>query len=378
MRILVVVPSYVPAFVYGGPIVSVAALCEALVRRGHQVRVLTTTANGTSELEPSNGTPSLLNGVEVIRYRRMTGDHTHLSPGLLFAFWRCLKQYDVVHIQSWWNLVAVPAALICLLRGVQPVISTRGSLTAYTFTHRRKGLKRAIHTFGGRWLLAQSQIHVTSARERQDLCEAVPGARVCVLPNIPDLPEPSAQVNPAHNELRILFLGRIDPIKRLDFLIRAVKGLPAHFWRLRIVGAGESLYMDSLKALAGKDSHISWHGPVYGDEKWRQYAWADLLVLPSYHENYGNVVIEALSQGTPVLLSDSIGLADWVTANRLGWIAGPDETAWRNSITRIFLHSDERARIRRLGPMCVRRDFDPGKLADAYIDLYTGSRRRSQ
>src|SRR5690606_29443736 len=162
------------------------------------------------------------------------------------------------------------------------------------------------------------------------------------------------------NELHILFLGRIDPKKRLDFLLQVLHGLDSVPWRLRIVGEGDPEYVESLKAATEGDPRIIWEGPIYGEEKWHHYAEADLVALPSHNENYGNVVIESLSQGTPVILSEHVGIAGWVTANRLGWITDSNEAAWRDAITRIFAEDVERERIRRDGPVCVRRDFDPG------------------
>jgi glycosyltransferase involved in cell wall biosynthesis len=341
-----------------------------MTRLGHCVSVMTTTANGKHELPVNTDRPILIEGVEVRRYPRLTRDNSNFTPGLLLELWRSVRQYDVIHIQSWWNLVVMPAALICLLRGVRPVISPRGSLTAYTFRHSRRGLKWALHTFGARWLLSRSLIHVTSERERLDVQEAVPGARSHVLPNILDLPKIQFLARASTNELHILHLGRIDPKKRLDFLIRVLRGLSTVQWKLSIVGDGDSCYIDFLKTSGGDDPRITWHGPVYGSEKWQLYAGADLFALPSYNENYGNVIIEALSQGTPVLMSSQVGIADWVTLNSLGWVADLDEGAWRDAITRISGLTAERERIRRDGPACVSRDFDPQVLAKRYIDMY--------
>jgi glycosyltransferase involved in cell wall biosynthesis len=338
---------------------------------------MTTTANGKYELPETGSTPLNIGGAFVYRFRRITGDHSNFSPGLLINLWRSVRQYDVVHIQSWWNLVAMPAAWICLLRGVRPVISPRGSITSYTFVHRRQGLKRLLHNVAGRQFLKRSLIHVTSERERQDVLEAVPQAQIRVLPNFLDWPASDIRTEPTTDEWRILFLGRIDPKKRLDFLLRVLRGLDSVPWRLHIVGEGESQYVKFLKVECGDDPRITWHGPVYGEEKWRFYAATDLVALPSHNENYGNVVIEALSQGTPVLLSGQVGIADWVTANRLGWVADPDEASWREAILHIMDQAEGRERIRREGPQCVSRDFNPAELVKRYIAMYEEHRSTS-
>jgi len=370
MKILQVIPSYKPAYVYGGPIQSVSALCEGLAAAGHDVTVYTTNANGRDDLDVETGKKYSIEGVSVYYFKRITGDHSNISPSLLWQLWRTVSSFDVVHVQSWWNLVAMPAALICLVRGIRPVISPRGSLTDYTFSHRRQGLKRMLHALGGKWLLTRSLIHVTSVREEVDVLRTVPRASVRILPNILELPKAVPVEAKDRIGFQMLFLGRIDPKKRLDFLIRVLQGLDTVPWRLRIVGSGDPGYLATLMGQGGNDPRISWDGPIYGEEKWRIYAAADLVALPSHNENYGNVIVEALSQGTPVLLSDQVGTLDWVAKNRLGWTAESNEQAWRDTINRIWSENGERQRIRREGPECVRRDFDPGMLANQYITLY--------
>ncbi|MBK7410264.1 MAG: glycosyltransferase [Saprospirales bacterium] len=103
MQILHLTPSYFPALIYGGPTLSVSRLCEAQILAEARVRVLTTTANGPVELDVPTGVPQDVNGVEVFYYPRLTKDHTHFSPQLLVQIWKQCRQFDVVHIHSWWN-----------------------------------------------------------------------------------------------------------------------------------------------------------------------------------------------------------------------------------------------------------------------------------
>ncbi len=147
MRILHITASYKPAFIYGGPIYSVAALCEKLSNRDFDfaqpdmvgktkinVVVYTTLANGKQELPYQNGETKIVEGVKVTYFKRITKDHSHFSPALLSALWRNAKNFDVIHIHSWWNLVSMGAVVICLLKGIKPIISPRGMLGDYTFS----------------------------------------------------------------------------------------------------------------------------------------------------------------------------------------------------------------------------------------------------
>ncbi len=125
MNILFIVPSYKPAYIYGGPIVSVARLAESLVQIGHTVTVYTTTANGPDELDMPLDRPVIMDGVRVQFFRRITKDHTHISPALWKAVWGTVKEYDAVHIHSWWNFLILGVSAICAMKGIKPVLSPR-------------------------------------------------------------------------------------------------------------------------------------------------------------------------------------------------------------------------------------------------------------
>ncbi|MEP6794892.1 MAG: glycosyltransferase, partial [Saprospiraceae bacterium] len=107
LKILFIIPSYKPAYIYGGPIRSVSTLCEALAEAGHQVNVFTTTANGKTELDVIPGNEYNVEGVHVTYFKRQTKDHTNLSAGLFRKVLDDCQRFDIIHIQSWWNFVAV-------------------------------------------------------------------------------------------------------------------------------------------------------------------------------------------------------------------------------------------------------------------------------
>ena len=80
---------------------SVAKLSEQLVRAGCQVSVFTTTANGKTELPVIPDIMTVVAGVNVTYFKRLTKDHSHWSPGLLLKLWRDATTFDVVHIHAW-------------------------------------------------------------------------------------------------------------------------------------------------------------------------------------------------------------------------------------------------------------------------------------
>jgi hypothetical protein len=147
LKILHITASYKPAFIYGGPIYSLAALCEAVQAEGERlkadsvyelenttsIQVYTTLANGKEELSYQNKETKIVDGVSVTYFKRLTKDHSHFSPALLSHLWKTAKDFDVIHIHSWWNLVSMGAVIICILRGVKPIVSPRGMLNYFIF-----------------------------------------------------------------------------------------------------------------------------------------------------------------------------------------------------------------------------------------------------
>lgn len=370
IRILEIIPSYKPAYVYGGPIYSVGALCEALVLGGCQVKVLTTNANGKVNLNVKTGSIQLVDGVEVIYHTRWTGDHSSFSPALLITLFRSIHQYDVIHLHSWWNLVIVPALLLCRIKGVRPVLSPRGSLTPYTAAHRHSTLKSMFHRLAGKRLLSWCFIHATSLQEKEDIASMVNPQRIFVLPNLLKLPVAFKRHEDSESVFRLIYLGRIEPKKNLEFMLDVLlTDFPVPY-RLEIIGEGEDTYIKALKERTATVSGISWLGPIHGDAKWQYLANADVILLPSFNENYGNVILEALSQGTPAIVSDKVGLKDYLVENRFGWVVPNTPEAWRSCLVETWHNQAERARIRNLAPQKIQQDFSTKGVAGHYMAMY--------
>ena len=376
MRILVVIPSYKPAYHYGGPVRSVSSLCEAMVRENHTVRVLTTNANGREKLNVETNTPQKIDGVDVTYFNRWTGDHSNFTPQLLIELWKSARSFDVIHLHAWWNLVTIPAVILCKWKGIRPVLSPRGSITHYTFSHRKAFVKRWFHQWIGEKLMKQCILHVTSRQEEEDILQYVRRPFVYTIPNLLDLPEQIVVPAGKQDVLQLVYLGRIDPKKNIEFLLEVVlKEFDIPF-TLQLIGEGDPVYMEQIKRMTAKNTSITWTGGLYEENKWVQLAKSDILLLPSINENYGNVVLEALSQGTAVIVSDTVGLKDYILENELGWVAGKQTDDWRKAIRKAWSDKSRLEQIRREAPLCIRRDFQQATLVSQYVDMYLETRNK--
>lgn len=403
MKITQITASYKPAYIYGGPIQSVAKLCEAMAALSDKreaesevdLQVLTTTANGAFELDVSIDKPILIDGVKVSYFKRWTKDHSHFSPGLLLNLRKeilhCIQDDKtgdkddklVVHIHAWWNLVSVLSCMVAKRYKVPVVLSPRGMLTAYTQRNRNSFSKKLIHQLIGKKLLQYCHIHATSEQEKQDILKVVTPKSITIIPNLVNsqLAVLSSQLAVSHEPLTVddslfhlIFLSRIEEKKGLELLFDALSLLDID-WRLTIAGSGKKEYVASLKTKAQSlmlDDHINWIGQVSDQDKFGLMAKHDILVLTSFNENFANVVIESLSTGTPVLVSQQVGLSDYVSEKQLGWICKLEANDIKITISNAFHDQEKRQKIRQLAPEIIRKDFDDLILVNRYLEMYKG------
>jgi glycosyltransferase involved in cell wall biosynthesis len=352
---------------------SVSQLSEQLINAGYITEVFTTTANGHQELLVSPGVRTIVDNVPVTYFKRLTGDHSHFSLSLIKSLWYNVKDFDIVHIHAWWNLVSVLSCLVAILRNVPVVVSPRGTLSEYSFSNRNSLAKRIIHIGLGRWLLKNVTVHVTSDREKKTIGKIISHERIVNIFNFVDFPKViPAQVEPLNTALlKLLFLSRIEEKKGLDILLNALANvsIPYH---LTIAGSGNAKYIEGLKRLAADleiSTHISWIG-FQGADKFTLIQRHDLMILPSHDENFGNVVIESLSVGTPVLISKNVGLADYVSEKQLGWVCALNQNSISSILGDIFNHRDRLTRIRLVAPEIIKEDFSGKVLTKKYVEMY--------
>ena len=372
MKILHINASYKPAFIYGGPTMSVSMLCEQAVKAGNEVTVYTTTANGQSEL-PEAKMAVLEDDVLVYRFKRLTKDHTHFSPALLNKLWREGHTFDIIHIHAWWNLVSVLACLVAVIRRVPVVVSPRGNLSNYSFTTNNMAVKRFMHFFLGKPLLKKCHIHTTSAQEQTTVLELVKPKSVFILPNLVKLPVyKNREINKISDKFKMIFFSRIEAKKGLDILFNALSEVTIPY-SLTIAGAGDDDYINELKLLATDlniAGTITWVG-FRQDDKFGLLSQHDLFVLSSHDENFGNSIIESLAVGTPVLISNNTGLKDYVLQNNLGWVCEANIAAFSNKINEIGLEQQTTLKeMRKRAPGIIYGDFSPENLTQQYLNRY--------
>lgn len=319
MRVLHVTPAYHPAHAYGGPIRSVHGLTRALAREGASVHVLTTNANGLREVVrmPTN---TLLEPERnlAVYFAPRVALHS-VSPALVARLESAVEWADVVHLTGVYSFTTFPTLGAVRLAQRPLVWSPRGSLQRWANT-RRRAAKAAWELACRRLLPERAVLHATSDDEAEQTKQRMPGLPCVVIPNGVDVPDNSR--HEPSDTYRVLFLGRLDPIKGIENLLEAAASLPGHV-TLTVAGAGDAQYATSLRARAqalGLGARASFVGEVADEDKAALFATSDVLVLPSFSENFGLVVAEALGHGVPAVAArgtpwrvlEERGLGKWV------------------------------------------------------------------
>ena len=363
---------------------SVSKLCEELVNVGKHVEVLTTTANGDTELNVKTGVTIFLDGVPVTYFNRLIKGNNHLSPTLLFGIWKRLRLKElshlrsIVHIHAWWNMVSVGSCLLTHLLSGKVILSPRGTLSNYSFGNRKSLAKNIFHRTIGKHMLNRCHFHVSTEKEKQDILNILSPRSICVIPNFVEFPGITFDKKPSDTArkttvFKLLFLSRVEEKKGLDILFAAL-AKSAFNYHLTIAGTGDPGYIGSLETLIselGIQQDISWIGQQSNGQKFLLLAEHDLMVLPSHDESFANVVVESLSEGTPVLISSNVGLADYVRSKDLGWVYEDGSENLKIDLQHAYEQTQKRNRIRMIAPGLIASDFHEHKLLKQYVDMYS-------
>jgi glycosyltransferase involved in cell wall biosynthesis len=385
MKILHIVPSYKPAFVYGGPIYSVSALCEAQTLNGDEVVVYTTNANGSRNLSEKLNTEHKINGVKVYYFNRITGDHTHISPSLWIKLFTNCKDFDFIHIHSWWSILVIGCAMILNLKRIKFIISPRGMFSPYSMMYNNNPLKSEIFMkYFIKPLLKKQIFHTTALSEQEEIKNLFSSkVKVFTLPNLLKFPKlPSIEyyndvISNDNKFLKLLFISRIDKKKGIEILLNSIpiiieSGLNI---KLTIIGTGDKKYIESLYSLSKQldiDKYISWKGNVEWELKFNDILENDILILPSYNENFANIILETLYAGKPVILSKYVGLNDYVKENNFGWVIDTNPEDLSQAISQFYIKRNDFVSIAAKMREKVRADFDSKQLTKMYEKSYRG------
>jgi glycosyltransferase involved in cell wall biosynthesis len=360
------------------------------VSHGVSVDIATTDDNGAGQLKVPLGRPVVEHGVTYWYFRRQIRFYTFSWP--LFDWLAThVGDYDLVHIHALFSFPATVGAFWASRRGVPYLVRPLGILNTWGMRTRRPFLKSLSLPLIERRILANAAaVHFTSEQER---CEAeliAPGTRSVVIPNPVaalgiEQKATSESFRSKYPELAgklvVLFLSRLDPKKGLDLLLdgfaktRAVRADAI----LVLAGNGDDGFVARLREQVQKlaiQRDVIWAGFLEGEDKRAAFAAADVFVLPSYSENFGIAVVEAMASGLPVIISDQVGIHRAVTRSKAGLVVQCDANEVQQALIEILASQEERDQMGRNGRW-LAGEYSPtavtARLLETYQNLARGN-----
>ncbi len=384
MKILQIMPTFIPSR-FGG--ISVFYnLSKNLVKRGHEVVVFTTDIKDRySRLSNIEGGRDI-DGIKVYYFKNVsnslaTKHRLSVPKGMTAAIKRRISNFDIIHLHNVRTFQNVIIHHYAKKYDIPYVVQARGSLL--TFFH--KGWqKRIFDVIWGHGILedASKLIALTPIEAAQYRNTGINEGKIEIIPNgidlsefnnLPERGEFRRKYGLGDNQRIILFVGRIHKAKGLNLLVRAFAELSRLLENIKLVIVGpDDGYLPSLKKLIADleiSNELLFTGYLDGEDKVEAYVDADVFVLPSIYEIFGNVVLEACACGTPVVITDHCGIADAIDG-QAGLVVPYDKKALGKAILEILSDEKRRQEFGERGKSLIRQQFDWLKIAEQIEHTY--------
>ncbi len=388
MKILHVVPSYIPAYRHGGPVKAVHELCKALVDKGHDITVFTTNADGRKTLDiPFYGDrPRIVEGVKVF-YFPLTFIRWYFYAKYLWrTFKKRIPDFDLIHIHAVFLYPTLAAAALARRYKIPYLLNPFGALDPLAI-RERSFIKKSLYLrlVEQRNIRKASAMHLVSEYEKKQFLSLGFKTPVHVVSrglNIADYPNlnHSRYLRERYPQLRgkkaILFLGRVYFEKGLDLLgeafERVLKRSKDVF--LIIAGPDERGCLKKLKAAFRKTGiikNVLFTGMLLGDDKLSALYGSDIFVLPSHRESFGIAVLEAMACRLPVIVTNRVGLVPHVKEYQAGIVTDCDSDEIAEAILKLLEDQALRQSLGQNGRRLIEDRFTMDKIADQMAEVYS-------
>lgn len=383
MKILQVIPSISPTM--GGPSEVVLNLVKALRQLGSDIEIVTTNDDGNTLLDVPLRQRIEYKEVPIWFFPRVSSRMKEyiFSPELAPWLWEHMGDYNLVETHYLFSYAPTCAAAIARWQGIPYVVRTMGQLSPWALA--QSCLKKQVYS----WLIEHHNlnraavVHSTSTGEAEDIRNFGVKTPVLTLPlgvNIPH-PLPDAKQKLRHiygistETPVVLFLSRLHYKKRPDLLLQALGRLVKqnYDFHLIVAGSGEPEYETQLKNLAislGISHQISFAGFVIGQDKDLLLQGSDMFVLPSFSENFGIAVAEAMAAGLPVIITPGIQISPEVAAAQAGLVVESTLETLAEAIAKLLKSPNLRQQQGDNGKQLVKQQYSWEAIAQNLTSVY--------
>ncbi|MFE5819638.1 glycosyltransferase [Streptomyces sp. NPDC056479] len=352
---------------FGGPTSVAAGQLEECATRGHEVTLLSLWRGKSPAPARIGSVPLRTRPARTLLPGRFTG---LMHPLLVGDMWRSMGRADVVHIHAGRDLVSLTALAVATLRGKRFFTQTHGMVEP-----RHRVVAKLFDLLYVPLLRRARGCLVLTERERRAVSEVIG-------PEGPPLLTLSNGVRPGHaagverrsSAPEALFMARLHPRKRPDAFVEMAALVHAKLPGVRFVlyGADEGLLptVRQLIATHRLGDVVSYGGALSYAEALRAHARAAVYVLPSVDEPFPMTVIEALSAGTPVVCTDTCGMADELARREAAVVTDGSPRAMADAVCVVLTDENRRDGLVRAGRRAVEESFSIHAVADRLEEIY--------
>ena len=305
--------------------------------------------------------------------------HKNIFGAMKQAWIALLNEFqpDIIHVHGCWDPQCAWVQKWSQAKGYKVILTPHGMLEPWIMK-RNYWIKKlpALILYQKKAICKADYIHAAAESEKENLLQRGYNDKIKVIPNAVNV-DCITMKNSWKQTKTILFLSRIHEKKGINFLIEAASIVKKELsgYKIVIAGEGDSSYIETLKQMAlqvGVQNIISFAGGVYGEEKWQLFRKADVFVLPTFSENFGIAIAEALASGTPVITTKGTPWTDLVNY-KCGWHTEIGTLPTVNALKE-FLQLDEQTleTMGRNGRRLIEDKYSTQAMADEMMELYRG------
>lgn len=323
-KVLHIIPSL--ASIHGGPTYAVIKMMKMLDNKGFSNFVALSDDNGKGKRLAENAQERNLKNR--FYFPKIFDFYTY-TPGITGWLNSNIRNFDLVHIHGLFSYVNIIAGRVSHKQNVPYIVTPHGMANRFGMSHKPFRKAISFSCFERPLLNKAKAIHVTSQDEVMDFLNYKITTDVHMIPlAVTPLFGENVNINIRYKKStkirKILFMGRLNPIKNLEAVLVALAQPDMINYHLLVCGEGEPSYKAHLKAKAEQlkiNTRVKWFGFVDGIKKAELFAQSDLFILPSLSESFGISAIEAISAGLPLVLSHHVANAKMLSDKGLARIA---------------------------------------------------------
>jgi len=389
MKLLMISPAHLHGFKIGGPIASMESMNKGLVNEGVFVDVLATPYGLDDEKKEILNAWQEVDDIKNYRVKYFKywgyGNFT-FSPSLVIETFKIIKEYDIVVCNGIMNFPLIFSALIALIKKKPYTFKPHGTLYRETFELKSKFIKKLFYNLLVKHLLIKcSGVQFTTLDEKEKVFKYLKiYPKSYIVPNsidvnkyskIPQRGDFLKEYPLLENKRLIVFYGRITAKKGMDILIKSFYKLSNEFPDLHLIIAGSDEENYSLKVKKWilnyrLSEKVTFTGLLTGVNKYSVLVDSEIFVLPSYSENFGMSVIEAMLCGIPVVISNGVGIYNEVYSNNAGIVTDISIDSVYAGIKELLQNEIVRKEYIDKGKVFVREYYNQETIAKQLVKQY--------